>query len=197
MWRAQWAAPCCARQSAFSVHTHTHTHVPLRSIQHHNPQQYTTALSSRCQIAIHRSLSVGLLTSTPEIFERLAKSVGTGASILGGESNLPRFLKWGVEGMIISIAFSANFLQLNRQCQIWGLISHPPLGMPLQIHSVSVVLCCRGRQPVVLSSPLPGHCFRDAVAATVTMTVPPRSNSVELVTNLIRLASTDCVVSPL
>jgi len=126
------------------------------------------------------------------------RPVRSGASILGelGEQS-PTFLKWGVEEMVISVAFSTNFLNLDRHCQIWGLISHPPLGMPLQIHSVSVVLCCRGRQPVVLSSPLPGHCFRDAVAATVTMTVPPRSNSVELVTNLIRLASTDCVVSPL
>ena len=50
------------------------------------------------------------------------------ASILGGwESNLPHFLSGG-EGMVISIAFSTNFLRLDRQCQMWGVDVPPIVG---------------------------------------------------------------------
>jgi len=72
---------------------------------------------------VNRYISVGVnslsLTNSCNAMYRSVYPTG------GWESNLPRFLKWGVDGMVISIAFSTNFLCWDRQCQMWGLISHP------------------------------------------------------------------------
>jgi len=52
---------------------------------------------------------------------------------LGEQS--PTFLKWGVAGMVISIAFSTNFLRLDwfvrrlcEKCQMWGVDIPPIVG---------------------------------------------------------------------
>ena len=45
---------------------------------------------------------------------------------MGGQS--PTFLKWAVEGMVISIAFLTNFLCWDRQCQMWEVDLPPIVG---------------------------------------------------------------------
>ena len=46
---------------------------------------------------------------------------------LGEQS--PTFFNMGGEGMVISIAFSTNFLRLDRQCQTWGVDLPPIVGV--------------------------------------------------------------------